>query len=1005
MSAVLPPPAAPPAAASLRTPPSPLDWAGLVGSLAGELHTGERMRQLYATDASAYQQLPAAVAIPRTERDLVTLVQFAGRHRLGLIPRAAGTSLAGQVVGEGIVVDVSRHFTGIVEIDAEARTVRVQPGVIRNELNAALAPHGMLFGPETSTQNRAMIGGMLGNNSCGSNSLKYGSVRDHVQSVRAILADGSMATFEPLTAEQVRAKCEGPDTLETTIYREVVAALTPPEVRDEIAREFPKPSIHRRNTGYAIDVLAAASCFDPASSHPFNLGQLIAGSEGTLCLVTEITLRCLPLPPPVMGLQCAQFASVDEALQATTRAVRYDPYACELIDHHILECTRRSREHQHNRFLLEGEPQAVLVTEIRGHLPEEVRETTDRLEAELREAGLGYTFPVLMGPETARVWDLRKAGLGLLGNVVGDEKAVPVIEDTAVDVDDLPAFIAEVDATLAQRFGLDCVHYAHAGSGELHLRPIVNLKTHEGHQLFRDVATAVADIVKAYGGSLSGEHGDGRLRGEFLERMIGPKNYALARRIKEIWDPENLFNPGKIIDTPPMNTHLRYRPDDYAAGGESPREVPTLFDWSATEGLLRAAEMCNGSGDCRKTPQAGGTMCPSYMATRREEDTTRARANMLRHVLTRPRTEPDVSPLADGDLKAVLDLCLSCKGCKGECPSTVDMGKMKAEFQQAWHDAHGVPLRSRLVANFARSQRWAARTPRLAGALTGSKLGRRLVGKAIGFHPDRSIPPVARQTLRKWFAARSPQHAAAPNGRVLLLADEFTNYLDVPVGQAAVELLEGLGYAVELAPVEDTARSALSKGLVRQAREQLEANVARLAPLVADGTTLVGLEPSALLTFRDETLDLCRDRTAAERVAEASLLLEEFLVREAAADRIGPEAFDEQSRPLLLHGHCFQKALVGLDPTIAALQLPPGARVQVIPSGCCGMAGSFGYEAEHYELSMQIGELVLLPAVRAAGEDVTIVAPGTSCRHQIHDGAARTALHPAQVLRSALRSR
>ena len=984
----------------------PLALAELTGRLAGELRCDDTTRAIYATDASAYQQTPLAVAIPKTEDDLVELVRFAGRHGVGLIPRTAGTSLAGQVVGDGIVVDVSRHFTEIIEIAKEPSShgrVRVQPGVIRNELNAALAPHGLVFGPETSTQNRAMLGGMLGNNSCGSNSLRYGSTRDHVIEVKAILSDGSRATFGPLTAAEFAAKCDdagdGPDSLHTRLYRHIRESLSDPATREEIARRFPDPRIRRRNTGYALDALSQSSAFDPQSDRPFHFGELIAGSEGTLCLVTEITLHCDPLPPPVAGLQCAQFASVDQALRATQLAVAHDPFAVELIDHHILACTERSIEHRQNRFFLQGEPQAVLVTELRGDTRDQVQAESDRLAERMRAAGLGYAYPTLFGPESLRVWELRKAGLGLLGNIVGDEKSVPVIEDTAVTVDDLPDYIAEIDRMMAERFGLEVIHYAHAGSGELHLRPIINLKTADGHRLFREVAQAVAEIVRRYRGSLSGEHGDGRLRGEFLREMIGEANYELARGVKRAWDPGGVFNPGKIIDTPPMNTHLRYD------AGAAEAAVETLFDWSATQGLLRAAEMCNGSGDCRKTHHAGGTMCPSYMATRNEADTTRARANMLRRALTvAPGQTPSENPLANAELNEVLDLCLSCKGCKSECPSTVDMAKMKAEFQQAWHDAHGVPRRTRLIARFAASQRLVGKAPWLWNAAFSRRGPRRLLNRLVGFHPDRSIPPANRVPFRRWFDRHEPHATAGTVGRVLLFADEFTDALDLDVGIAAVELLERLGYAITIPDHEESGRSMLSKGLVREAREIIARNVAMLEPLVSDDVPLVGLEPSAILTFRDEAIDLATDATRerAGRLAARTLTLEEFLVAESSDGRLPDDAFDDAPRTLLVHGHCFQKALVGMSPTVAALSLMPGAEVRTIPSGCCGMAGSFGYEAEHYDLSMQIGELVLLPAVREAGDDAVIVAAGTSCRHQIHDGAGRRAVHPAVALRDAL---
>lgn len=970
----------------------------LADSLEGDLHLDDLTRSIYATDASAYQEMPIAVAIPRNEADLVKLVRFAGEQHIGLIPRAAGTSLAGQVVGSGIVVDVSRHFTRVLEISSDGDGggwVRVQPGVIRNELNLALQPHGLLFGPETSTQNRAMMGGMLGNNSCGSNSIRYGSVRDHVIEITALLSDGSKVVFGPLSKSEFESRCEGTESLERQLYRQIRVGLGDEATRQEIRQQFPNPRIPRRNTGYALDLLMDAECLDPSSKQPFNFAKLIAGSEGTLCFVLEMKLHCDPLPPPIAGLQCAQFESVDDALKATQIAVRHDCFACELIDRFILDCTKRSIEHRENRFFLQGSPDAVLVTEFRGKSEAEVRMATDRLESELRQAGLGYAYPVLFGDNTGKIWDLRKAGLGLLSNEPGDIKPVPVIEDTAVDVSDLPAYIAEFDRQLKEKFDLECVHYAHAGSGEIHLRPYLNLKTAEGHRQFREVALTVASLVKRYRGSLSGEHGDGRLRGEFLRQMIGDKNYQLVRAVKQTWDPKNLFNPGKIVDTPPMNESLRY-----PAGTVTP-EIDSVFDWSSTQGVVRAAEMCNGSGDCRKTHLAGGTMCPSYMATRNEQDTTRARANTLRNVLT---SSVKKNRFDDERLKQVLELCLSCKGCKKECPSTVDMAKLKAEFQQHYYDAHGSPLRSKLIANFTASQRFASVFPSVWNAVYSRRRLRGLLNRCVGFHPERTIPLLPPITLAKWFANHVPHPNSGRLGRVWMFNDEFTNYNDAAIGIITVELLERLGYCVDIPPHLESGRTWLSKGFVRKAKKIVNGNLRRLGPLITQKEPLVGIEPSAILTFRDEALslvdsDLC---DVAEKVAQNSFMLEEFLAGEAKRGRVSPDSFTDRCLHLHLHAHCHQKALAGHSATVDALRIPVNYDVAVIPSGCCGMAGSFGYEQEHYELSMQIAELVLLPEVRKTEKDAVIVAPGTSCRHQIHDGTGRRAMHPAEVLHAAL---
>jgi FAD/FMN-containing dehydrogenase/Fe-S oxidoreductase len=984
----------------MNTPPASLaaGLRALAPRLEGEIHVDTLTRALYATDASVYQETPAAVAYPRTEADIVQLIHFAREHHIGLIPRTAGTSLAGQVVGSGIVVDVSRNFTRILEIDPARRIARVQPGVIRNELNLALRSHGLFFAPETSTANRAMLGGMLGNNSCGSNSIVYGSTREHVVEVRALLGDGSAVTFGPTDAAAFGAKCDRPGGgREADILRGLRTMLGDAANRAAIRRTAPRPEIHRRNTGYALEALLEMAPFaEVPAAPPLNLCRLVAGSEGTLCFVTEITVNCEPLPPREGALVVVHCTTVDEALQANLVALRHRPYASELIDRVILECTKANLEQSRNRFFLVGDPGAILVVELRAHDRRALDTACAAFEGELRAAGLGHAYPVLRDAEMNRVWELRRAGLGLLSNIPGDARPVAVVEDTAVAPEDLPAYIREFDAMLA-RDGLESVHYAHAGSGEIHLRPILDLKQPDDVRRFRTVAEKTADLVRRYRGSFSGEHGDGRLRGEFVRRMVGDEVYALFVQVKGTWDPEGVFNPGKIVDTPPMDAQLRYAP------GRQTAEFPTFFDFSGTRGVLRAAEMCNGSGDCRKTHLAGGTMCPSYMATRNEKDTTRARANMLRQVLTARAGER--RPFDSDDLREVMDLCLSCKGCKAECPSNVDMTRLKAEFLQHDHDAHGVPVRTRAVAALPTLLRIASRAPRLFNAIARSSAGR-LAARVLGFHPARALPALPPTTLRRWFARHTPAAGAGRRGRVWLLADEFTDTLDAPIGIKAVELLERLGYAVELAPVRDSGRTALSKGLLRRAARIAARNVAALADRVSTEHPLVGIEPSALLSFRDEYPALLHDDPAARARALAPhcLLIDEFLAREAEAGRIGRTDFRPAARKILLHGHCHQKALASLEPTVRVLELAVGQSVRVIPSGCCGMAGAFGYEAEHHALSMQIGELVLFPAVRGASDDAVVAAPGTSCRQQIRDGTGRTALHPIELMHELVRS-
>lgn len=968
-------------------------WSQLAGSLDGEIRPDEVSRILYATDASVYREVPLAVAFPKHEEDVRRLVSFARAHGVPLIPRAAGTSLAGQVVGAGIVVDVSRHFTRIVAIDPEARTARVQPGVVRNELNLALRPHGLQFAPETSTQNRAMIGGMVGNNACGANSVVYGSTREHLLSARAILSDGSVAEFGDLGVEEFSAKCSG-DLLEHSLYRQARAMLSDEENRAEIARQFPKPGIRRRNTGYALDLLAECAPFTPGGP-PFNFCRLLAGSEGTLAFLTEITLRLVSLPLGETALVCIHCASIDEALRANLIALRHAPRSGELLDRHILDCTKANIGQRRNRFFIRGDPEAILAVELAAGTREEVAASAARLEADLRAAALGQEFPVVWGADQGRVWEVRKAALGLLANLPGDPKPVAVIEDTAVDPADLPAFIGDFNALLREH-SMECVHYGHAASGELHLRPILDLKSPGDRLRFRAIAGDTARLVKRYRGSLSGEHGDGRLRGEFLPMMVGERNYRNFVATKSAWDPGGIFNPGKITGTPPMDTHLRYEP------GQATREIETFFDFSETRGYLRAAEKCNGSGDCRKSHLMGGTMCPSYMATRREEDTTRGRANILREVLTRS-TAPD--PFDSDEIKGVMDLCLSCKGCKSECPSNVDVAKLKAEFLQHYYDARGTPPRVRMIARFADVARLASHVPWAWNLVFGTAWLRRLANRVAGFHPDRTIPLLPATTLKAWFDSR-PRNPQTPGqmSRVLFFCDEFISYNEVGIGIAAIELLECLGYEVVIPTHVESGRASLSKGLLRRARVFAEQNVRLLHPVVSEATPLIGLEPSAILTFRDEYPDLLRGdlQNQARELGRNALPMEDFIAREMDAGRVTSGAFRQERKTVHLHGHCQQKALGSLSPTVRILEQLAGHEVRVIPSGCCGMAGSFGYESEHYGLSQMIGELVLFPAVRALPTEAVIAASGTSCRHQIRDGTGRAALHPIQVLRHAL---
>jgi len=969
----------------------------LAKDLSGDLYHDMTNRLLYATDASAYREIPVAVARPANVEDIRSLISFASDNHTTLIPRTAGTSLAGQVVGNGIIVDVSKYFTKIHEINVSKGFVRLQPGVILDELNLKLAEHGLFFGPETSTSNRCMIGGMVGNNACGAHSLIYGSTRDHLREVSTLLSDGSEAIFRPIGKVDFLDKCNG-NSLENALYRQIFELLSNPDNRDSITREFPDPLIKRRNNGYALDMLLHTSPFTE-SGDPFNFSSILAGSEGTLAFITDIELNLVPLPPKVKGLVCIHFRTLEESLLANLICLKYKPGAIELMDSTILECTRANIEQRKNRFFVQGEPGAILIVEFARQTMEELLEDKNRMENELRGAGLGYHFPLVTGQDITKVWALRKSGLGVLSNLPGDAKPVSLIEDTAIRPDHLPAYIGEFRKIMDQ-YGLNCVYHAHVATGELHLRPVINLKDPAGVELFRKVATDVAWLVKKYRGSLSGEHGDGRLRGEFIPIMVGEHNYSLMRQVKQTWDPKGIFNRGKITDTPRMDSALRYKETSHAW------EKQTIFDYSGTRGLLRHTEQCNGSGDCRKTAILGGTMCPSYMATRDEQTTTRARANLLREYLT---DSGKVSNVSIGSVYDILDLCLSCKGCKSECPSNVDMAKLKAEFLQHYYDRKGISLPVWLIAHIGRIHKLNSRFPAIYNALFSNEFIARIVKKIMGFATERKLPLLSPVSFERWLRKNGFFYNDLPKTddkpEVCLFLDEFTNFLDAEKGIAAASLLKTLGYRLFYVPSSESGRTYISKGLLRKARKIVDNNILKFSKILNEKRLLVGIEPSALLSFRDEYPELAHSelRDKARNLVPYCLTVEEFIAAEFNAGRIRKDQFTDENLHIYLHGHCQQKAIASTAAAKVMLTIPENYTVEEIKSGCCGMAGSFGYEKRHYDLSMKIGEMVLFPSVRKAKTGSVIGAAGTSCRQQIADGTGVQALHPVEILYQALR--
>jgi FAD/FMN-containing dehydrogenase/Fe-S oxidoreductase len=958
----------------------------LSGALYYDLSAEHQVQLMaYSTDASVYQEKPLAVAIPQHAEDISTIIEFANEHSITLIPRAAGTSLAGQVVGNGIVVDISKHFNQMIEVNIEERWCRVQPGVIRDDLNHYLKGFGLMYGPETSTANRAMIGGMVGNNSCGLHSIVWGSARDHLIEATVILSDGSTAVFKNIDLQDA-VYANG---LEGSIYQNLLELLQHKHHQALIHQNFPSKEVVRRNTGYALDALLDMQPFAENGSK-FNLCKLLAGSEGTLAFITELKLNLLPLPPKEVGVIIVHCNSLSESLYVNIEALKQGPMAVELVDKMILDFTIGHPEYQKNRFFIEGDPAALLMIEFMEETKEEldikIKSTINALIA----ASLGYAFPVLYNADTKFAWDVRKSGLGLLRNLKGDAQPVNLIEDCAVSTNDLPLYIADLQQLLNQH-GVQASYYAHAGAGELHVEPILNLKSSEGVQQFRAILKDTAALVKKYNGSLSGEHGDGRLRGEFIASMVGEETNDLFKQVKKIFDPKGVFNAGKITNTPAMDTHFRMKQNQPINLGK------TLFDFSADEGILRLAEKCSGSGDCRKSEISGGLMCPSFMATRSEQHTTRARANVLRQFLSDPN---DATPYNHAEIKEAMDLCLSCKGCKIECPSSVDITKMKAEFLQQYYDANGTPFRSKLVGNFAAQMKLASLFRPIYNFIFGTTVLRKMANQLVGFHPDRSMPLLGAKTLQGWHKKRM----SSQKKKVYFFCDEFTNFLDSSIGQKAILLLEQLGYQVIIPEHVESGRSYLSKGLLRKAAAIANQNIQLLSPLVSADMPIVGIEPSALLTLRDEYKDLAspENKAAAIHLAEYSFTIEEFIASEINAGNIIADTFTADAKHIAIHGHCYQKVLSSQDFSKQILSLPKNYTVEIIPSGCCGMAGSFGYEKEHYEVSQKVGELVLFPAVRNKANNTIVAAAGTSCRHQIKDGTNEVALHPVEILYEAL---
>jgi FAD/FMN-containing dehydrogenase/Fe-S oxidoreductase len=938
--------------------------------LAGEVRFDRVSRALYATDASVYQIEPLGVVLPRSRDDLLKAVRICLAHSCPMTLRGGGTSQAGQAIGAGVIIDTSKYLNAILEVNLSERWVRVEPGLVLDELNAALRPHGLRFAPDVSTASRATVGGMMANNSSGARSVLYGKTIDHVLEQEVVLSDGSVVHCRPMSRAEA-GQIATSATFEGTCYRTLLDLVD--RHRDEIDRRFPK--VLRRVGGYNLDEFV-----DPA--RPVNLAKLLVGSEGTLGVVLSAKLNLVPLPK-AKSVLAIQFASISDSLAATPLILQHRPSAVEIMDGFILGHTRQSAAlHALRESFIEGDPASLLCVEFYGDRAEDLPPRMQAVEEALRAANLGYRFVHATAPEAqARVWALREAALGLSMAMKGDDKSLSFVEDTAVAPERLRDYI-ERFLELVARHKTSAGIYAHASVGCLHVRPVVNMKTDAGVRTFEAIANDVSDLVLEYGGALSGEHGDGLVRSPFMQKMFGPVLYEAFRTIKQTFDPQGLFNPGKIVDAPPLTSNLRYGPA-YAAAAPA-----TFFSYDDFGGLAGAVEMCSGLGVCRKTLE--GTMCPSYMATRDEQHTTRGRADVLRLTMAGRLGE---AGLGDDGVYETLDLCLECRACKAECPVGVDVARFKSEFLADYGRRHGVSLGTRLLGNAHRVAAWGSRLAPVSNWIASSSIGRAVNEHILGIDRRRTLPVFRRQTLRQ----RLPASAASAEAR--LFVDTFTNYYDPEIGTAAVSVLERSGLTISPAANHCCGRPQISKGLLDDARRLAEQNVEALYADAQAGRPLVFCEPSCLSSIREDTPDLLRGeaRRKAKVIAGVSVLFEEIAAARAARiPRVqGPPA-------ILLHGHCHQRSMGLVAAAQQLLATVTGSPVTDIQAGCCGMAGSFGYERSHYDVSRLIAERRLLPALRSKAPDTVVIAAGTSCRHQIHDLAGDTALHPAVFLEALL---
>ncbi|MFC9436005.1 FAD-binding and (Fe-S)-binding domain-containing protein [Nocardia sp. NPDC057030] len=955
----------------------------LRATMDGEVAFDDYSRHLFSRDASMYSITPLGVVFPRHADDVAAAVRAAGEHGVPIVARGAGTSLAGQTVGPGLVLDLSRYMNRIVSIDPEARTALVEVGVVQDQLNQAAAAHGLMFGPDTSTSNRATIGGMIGNNSAGSGSRTYGMTIDHVRALDVVLSDGSRARLEPVD-EIERQRRATAQTLEGHLYR----ALPELVIAEEAAIRAGMPAFWRRACGYRLDRLLGFG-----ADKPFDLAKFVVGAEGTLVVATHALVDLVPKPARTV-YAVGHFTDTVSAIAATADALSCEPHQVELMDRTILELSRQKIEYAELGTILVGDPGALLFVSFSGDDEERLIADLDRLELLWRQNGHGYhTLRAITPADQTALLKVRKSSLGLLMAAgEGTRRPLAFVEDTAVD----PAHLAEYTKRFKEildEHELEAGFYGHCSVGCLHIRPFVDLTDPDQVITMRTVAEAVKDLVAEYGGVNSSEHGDGLARSEFNREIFGAELYEAMRKVKRLFDPGNIMNPGKIVDAPPMTDNLR----DRDALPPAP-PLTTALTFEVIGGMRGAADRCMNIGLCRKS--ASGVMCPSYIATKNEEHATRGRANALVKALSEP--DPHAA-LGDERLHEILDLCLMCKACKSECPMSVDIASLKAETLAHHHQIHGTPLRSRAFGAIRLLNRIGSATAPLSNLPGRNGFARRMMDRTLGITAARPLPVFQRVNLLRWFRRRDVIVGQAPLGTVNWLADSFTTFTEPHIGAAAIELLERSGWRVELASGGCCGRSSMSKGLLDDAKKKASTLVRSLTEDTEPGSPIVGCEPSCLFMLRDEHAALLPDSTAVRAVAERVRQVEELLVEAIDAGRLTLRADSSLAgRRIVFHGHCHQKAEVGTAATMALLRRIPGVQVMEINSGCCGMAGSFGFESEHYETSMAVGGDRLFPALAAEPEDTIVAATGVSCRQQIFHGAGRTAWHPVELVRAAL---